>query len=289
MGSNGTTQCAEIYLGDISLTGKNGQPSMTSPDRALLIDLDGVLYQENEMIPGAADTMRWIEAQHIDHLFITNTTSKSRLALIEKFQQIGFKTTIDRIITPIVAASEWLQQKSIRSTALFVKAAACTDFSGIDVLPTDSEGPVDAVVVGDLGEEWDYQTLNRAFRLLMQRPQPVLIALGMTRYWQSRGGLSLDVAPFIKALEHAADCRADVIGKPSTSFYQSALALLGYPADRVIMIGDDIVGDVEGAQKAGIQALLVKTGKFREGDLSSSIKPDGLLGSIADLPDWWEA
>lgn len=262
---------------------------MKSPDRALLIDLDGVLYQENEMIPGAVDTMRWIETQHIDHLFITNTTSKSRLALLEKFQQIGFETSIDRIITPIVATTEWLRQKSIGSAALFVKAEACTDFSGLDVLAADSDGPVDAVVVGDLGEEWDYLTLNRAFRLLMQEPKPVLIALGMTRYWQSRGGLSLDVAPFIKALEHAADCHAVVIGKPSTSFYQSALTLLGYPAEQVVMIGDDIVGDIEGAQKAGIEALLVKTGKFRETDLASAIKPDALLDSIADLPDWWEA
>ena len=262
---------------------------MTSPDRALLIDLDGVLYQENKMIPGAVDTLHWIEAQHIEHLFITNTSSKSRLALLEKFQQIGFDTEIDRIITPIVATSEWLQQKAIRSAALFVKAEASTDFSALDILPAESEGPVDAVVVGDLGEAWDYQTLNRAFRLLMQDPQPVLVALGMTRYWQSGGGLSLDVAPFIKALEYAADCQAEVMGKPSTSFYQSALALLGYPAHRVTMIGDDIAGDVEGAQRAGIQALLVKTGKFRERDLASSIKPDGLLDSIADLPDWWEA
>ena len=113
---------------------------------------------------------------------------------------MGFRTSIDRIITPIVAASKWLQQQGLRSAALFVKADACTDFVGIEADDAKSESGVEAVVIGDLGESWDYPTLNRAFRLLMQEPKPVLIALGMTRYWQSADGLSLDVAPFIKAL-----------------------------------------------------------------------------------------
>ena len=260
---------------------------MTNQTRALLIDLDGVLYQENELIPGALETMQWIEQQQIEYLFVTNTTSRSRHSLLEKFDQIGFHTAIDRIITPIVAASKWLQQKSITSVALFVKPDACTDFVGIEAIDAEAESAAEAVVIGDLGENWDYPTLNRAFRLLMGEPQPVLIALGMTRYWQSADGLSLDVAPFIKALEHAANCEVEIIGKPSISFYQSALTLLGYPAEQVTMVGDDIVGDIEGAQNAGLQAILVKTGKFRQRDLESSVKPDAVLASFADLPDWW--
>ncbi len=260
---------------------------MTNQTKALLIDLDGVLYQENELIPGALETLQWIEQQQIDYLFVTNTTSRSRQSLLKKFDQMGFHTTVDHIITPIVAASKWLQQKSITSAALLVKADACVDFVGLEAIDSVAESGAEAVIIGDLGEDWDYPTLNRAFRLLMSDPQPVLIALGMTRYWQSADGLSLDVAPFIKALEHAADCQAEVIGKPSTAFYQSALTLLGNSAEQVIMIGDDIVGDVDGAQKAGLQAILVKTGKFRQRDLASDIKADAVLESFAELPDWW--
>ncbi len=260
---------------------------MVTQNHALLIDLDGVLYQENDLITGALETMRWIEAQNIDYLFVTNTTSKSRALIVKKIDQMGFSTTEDRIITPIVATSQWLKNKSIKAVELFVKADACEDFSGINTYDDKAQSCVGAIVIGDLGKDWDYATLNRAFRLLMQQPQPVLIALGMTRYWRASDGLNLDVAPFIKALEHAANCQAEVIGKPSQSFYRSALTLLGYPAGRVIMIGDDITGDVEGAQKAGLCGLLVKTGKFRQQDLESSIEVDGLLDSFADLPGWW--
>ena len=59
------------------------------------------------------------------------------------------------------------------------------------------------------------------------------------------------------------------------------------PADTV-MIGDDVVGDVVGAQHAGLEGMLVKTGKFREADLQSSTRPFDVLDSIADLPDWWK-
>lgn len=254
---------------------------------ALLIDLDGVLYQENDLISGALETMQWLEEQQIDYLFVTNTTSKSRLSLLHKFEQMGFSSEVSKIITPIVATSKWLQQRSIKSVSLFVKADACKDFAGVEATDIQNESMAEAVVIGDLGDSWDYATLNRAFRLLMQEPKPLLIALGMTRYWRSHDGLNLDVAPFIKALEHAADCKAEVIGKPSADFYDSALALLGYAAEDVIMIGDDIVGDVGAAQNVGIRGILVKTGKFRQQDMESSIKPDSLLDSFADLPTWW--
>jgi ribonucleotide monophosphatase NagD (HAD superfamily) len=53
------------------------------------------------------------------------------------------------------------------------------------------------------------------------------------------------------------------------------------------MIGDDIVGDVQGAQRSGMRAALVRTGKFQPRDLDGEIEPDQALGSIADLPDRW--
>lgn len=254
---------------------------------ALLIDLDGVLYQQNELIAGALDSIRWIEKEHIDYLYLTNTTSKCRASLLDKFRQMGFDTKPERIITPIVATSQWFKKQGITSAALFVKPDACHDFSGVEAVDIQNPVPVEAVVIGDLGEAWDYATLNAAFRFLLQEPRPVLIALGMTRYWRGNDGLNLDVAPFVKALEHATDCRAEVIGKPSANFFHSALDIIGYSADKAIMIGDDIVADVDGGRKAGMRGLLVRTGKFREQDLDSSIEIDGLLESFADLPTWW--
>jgi HAD superfamily hydrolase (TIGR01458 family) len=255
---------------------------------ALLIDLDGVIYQGDKLIPGAVDAIDWINAEGIRHRYVTNTTSRSRLKLLHKLEQLGINARLEDIFTPIIAARQWLNNHQIKNAALFVPEDALSDFKGTGQPGSTADSEVDAIVIGDLGDEWDYSLLNRAFRLLMRESKPELIALGLTRYWRAADGLRLDVAPFIKALECAASCEAKVIGKPSIDFFKLALNSFGEMPRTAIMIGDDIVGDIQGAQKAGIHTILVKTGKFREQDLATDIKPDVVLGSIANLPEWWQ-
>jgi len=253
----------------------------------LLIDLDGVIYQSERIIDGALQTLDWIRQQQIPHLFVTNTTSRSRQALLEKFEHFGFEAELDELMTPIVAANQYLERQQFGKIAIFVTASAASEFSGVEIVSPQSGQAVDAVVVGDLGEAWDYQTLNSAFRLLMQDPAPQLIALGMTRYWRGKDGLLLDVAPFVSALENAAACEALVFGKPAAAFFTAALTRLQCSEDQAFMIGDDIAADTDAAQQCGIRAIQVRTGKFREADLEGVIKPFALLDSIADLPAWW--
>jgi len=256
--------------------------------QALLIDLDGVIYQGDSLVDGALDSLDWLKQRQIPHLYVTNTTSRPRAALLEKFIGLGFEAQLEELMTPIVAANQWLETHQIHKIAAFVTPSAISDFSGVEIIPPDCDETVDAIVVGDLGDAWDYQLLNQAFRLLMQEPKPQLIALGMTRYWRGYDGLRLDVAPFIKALEHAASCEARVVGKPAAAFFSASLVLLHCAAAQAFMIGDDISGDIGAAQACGIRGIQVRTGKFREADLSGEIKPFAVLDSIADLPEWWQ-
>ena len=255
---------------------------------ALLFDLDGVLYQGGRVIDGALETLHWCERCAIPRLFVTNTSSKPRSALVDRLSSMGLSVSAEQIFTPPVAAYDYLTANDAMPLALFVREPTREDFEGLDVLADDAEQGAGSVVIGDIGEAWDFPTLNRAFRLLMADPQPVLIALGMSRYAQGRDGLVLDVAPFIKALEHAADCEAVVMGKPANAFFDAAIRKLGTSAAEVVMIGDDIRGDVGGAQAAGLAGVLVRTGKFRPKDLEGEVRPDAVLDSVADLPQWWE-
>ena len=256
---------------------------------AILFDLDGVFYQGDKPLTGAAEVAAWVIQRKIPHLFITNTSSRPRSALLEKLEDFGIHTDLSHIFTPAAATVGWLkQQPGKQCLALFVPESTQIEFKSFSLWQEDDDD-VTTVVVGDLGESWTFSRLNQAFRLLMKQPKPRLIALGMTRYWQAADGLRLDVAPFIVALEHAADVHAIVMGKPAILFYQTALSILGWTADKTIMIGDDIRGDIEGAQNAGIAGILVKTGKFRPADLTLNIKPEGgVLDSISDLPSWWQ-
>jgi HAD superfamily hydrolase (TIGR01458 family) len=262
-------------------------PDNSRAQNSLLIDLDGVVYQQGELIAGASEALDWLESRQVPHLFVTNTTSRPRDSLLAKFDKLGFSAAAGEIMTPVIAARQWLAEHGLRRVALFVPPATLRDFGDIEAVPLDGASAAEAVIVGDLGEAWDFGLLNSAFRMLMQDPAPQLIALGMTRYWHGPGGLQLDVAPFVKALEHAASRQALVVGKPAPAFFESALAGLDCGAGQALMIGDDIVGDVDAAQRCGIRGIQVRTGKFRESDLEQGIEPFAVLDSIADLPDWW--
>jgi len=138
------------------------------------------------------------------------------------------------------------------------------------------------VVIGDLGEGWDFQTLTRAFRLLQSSPEAELIALGLTRFWQAEDGLRLDTAPYVAALECASGRKPVVLGKPAAAFFHAAAQQLEVAPHEILMIGDDTRVDVGGAQQAGLKGALVKTGKYRDGDEEIG-PPDYVIDSIADL------
>jgi len=257
--------------------------------KAILFDLDGVLYTGEKAIEGAEDVINWCLESAIPHLFLTNTTSRPRTALVDKLARFHIKSDPDDFLTPTLAAKQWLSSNINGKIALFIPDATHDELADFEQCEYGSEQGAEAVLIGDLGEAWDFKTLNRAFRLLMNNANTKLLALGMTRYWRAEDGLRLDAAPFVKALEHASGREAIVLGKPSKEFYSGALEKLGCDASETIMIGDDIRGDIEGAQNAGIRGLLVKTGKFQQTDLELGIKPYDVIESVVDLPAWWNS
>eukprot|EP00088_Acartia_fossae_P015957 TRINITY_DN18871_c0_g1_i1.p1 TRINITY_DN18871_c0_g1~~TRINITY_DN18871_c0_g1_i1.p1 ORF type:complete len:133 (-),score=20.33 TRINITY_DN18871_c0_g1_i1:172-570(-) len=127
--------------------------------------------------------------------------------------------------------------------------------------------------------------MNHAFRLLKEK-KCKLISLGKGKYYREDGQLTLDVGPFTAALEFASDQNAMVCGKPDPLFFQAGLMSLGLTAEEVVMVGDDIVSDVGGAQKANIRGVLVRTGKFTAQDENHPVvKPDLIVDNLKQLVD----
>ena len=81
--------------------------------------------------------------------------------------------------------------------------------------------------------------------------------------------------------------QATIIGKPERAFFEQALRAIDLPADEVVMVRDDLLNDVGGAQKAGMRAILVSTGKHNASSpVLAQVQPDAILASIVDLPEW---
>ncbi len=244
---------------------------------ALLIDLDGTVYQFDELLPGAGEALAWLRARGVPLRFVTNSTMRSRASLAERLRGFGVQATEEEILNPVAVAAHYLRERGA-SAYLLVLDDAMAEFEGVRF---ERETP-DFVVVGDLGDAWTYERLNHAFRLLLER-QTGFIALGKSRYWRAADGLRLDSGPFVAGLEFATGRYALVMGKPQRAFFEQALAMLGLPPERVAMIGDDIDVDVAGARNAGLVGALVKTGKFRPEDLAKGVWPDYVFPSLASL------
>jgi HAD superfamily hydrolase (TIGR01458 family) len=252
-----------------------------------LLDLDGTLYQEGAAIPGAVDALTRLRRRGTPFRLVTNTTSRSRGMLVDRLAGYGFAVRTGEIFTATLAGVEVLQGGGYRTIAPFVPAGALEDMRDLTLSGGTSGSPArrptDAIVVGDLGEAWTFDLMQEAFEDLLGGA--ALVALSRDRYWRSGHRLTLDVGPFVTALEYASGKPATVAGKPSPAFFAAAVASLGIEASSVVMVGDDLWSDVEGAQRAGLRGWLVRTGKFREELLAtSSITPDRILPSVADLP-----
>ena len=251
---------------------------------ALLIDLDGVIYEGDQVVPGAREAIAWLTQEVVPHLFLTNTTSRPREALVSKLAGLDIPVNTDDILTPPVAATTWLRAHDVRVVSAFVPETTRSEFEGFELMDGPGDGAVDAVVIGDLGEGWDFATLNRAFLQLMHEPQPYLVALGMTRYWRASDGLRLDTAPFVVALAHASGVSPTVLGKPAAPFFHAALRRIGATPEHTFMVGDDPKADIEGARDCGMRGILVRTGKCRGADVSDDVRAFAVIDSIADLP-----
>jgi HAD superfamily hydrolase (TIGR01458 family) len=246
----------------------------------LLLDMDGVLALSFEPMPGAVDTLAWIRGKGIPFRIVTNTTTHSRAALAETLRAGGFDVVAGDIITAVVGTAVHLRvHHPDADVMLLTDGDAREDLDGIAVVGAGD--PADVVVVGGAGDDFTYEHLNHAFRLLMEGAS--LVAMHRNLYWRTADGLELDAGAYVAGLEAAANVVATICGKPAPSFFDSALRLLGLPADRVAMVGDDIVNDVLGAQASGLTGVLVRTGKFMESDLSKG-RADHVLGSLAELP-----
>jgi HAD superfamily hydrolase (TIGR01458 family) len=247
--------------------------------KGLLVDLDGTLYVGDEAIPGAREALASLRAAGVPMRFLTNTTTRPRDVIVSKLVSMGLDIRADEILTAPRVAAEVLRQRGITRAYFLLKPAVLVDFEGIEPVETDAQ----AVVIGDMGEEFTYARLNHAFRLLLDGAE--FYALAENRMYRRADGMCLDVGAFVRGLEYASRRSAVLLGKPAPAFFQTALATLDLLASEVVCIGDDLEGDVGGGQGAGLRGVLVRTGKFRAEDLAASrIRPDAVLESFADVP-----
>jgi HAD superfamily hydrolase (TIGR01458 family) len=154
------------------------------------------------------------------------------------------------------------------------------DLEGVRLVDRDA----DVVIVGGADEAFTFENINHAFRMVMAGAP--LVAMHRNLSWMEADGISLDAGAYLLGMEAASGVQATVVGKPAPDFFRAGLDLLGLPAERVLMVGDDVEHDVLAGQALGMTGALVRTGKFRPDALvRASGSPDHVVDSVAEVPD----
>jgi HAD superfamily hydrolase (TIGR01458 family) len=262
-----------------------GAGAYTRRVAAVLLDIDGVLTLSGAALPGAVEAVARLRTDGHALRFVTNNTIRSRSTLALELRELGFALDTTELETTPLAAGRLLAGKRV----LALTAEAIHDDLAAFVELVDADA--DVVLVGGAEETGDtdrmyaYESLNRAFGELTRGAR--LVALHKNRWWQTAAGSRLDGGAYVAALEYAAAVTAEVVGKPSRAYFQSALTSLGVGPAEAVMVGDDAETDVAAAIRLGMRGVLVRTGKFREETLGrADPAPTAVLDSIADLPAW---
>jgi HAD superfamily hydrolase (TIGR01458 family) len=253
---------------------------------AILLDVDGVLHVSGEPINGAAEAVRRLRDADHRLRFVTDSTTRSRATLAEELRAMGIALDDEELETAPRAAARALAGRRVLALTMH---AIVGELEGVELVGEDAE----AVLLGGADETpetnlvFSFMNLARAFQELEAGAE--LFCLHKNRWWQTKQGPLLDAGAFVAGLEYAADVEATVLGKPSPAYFEAALAAVDADPELTWMVGDDVHADIAGAQRHGMKTVLVRTGKFRPDAVErSTIRPDAIVSSIAQLPDWLE-
>lgn len=248
---------------------------------ALLLDLNGVLFDDGTPLPGAVEAVAAARSRGHQIRFVTNTATRSEESLRSDLERMGFQIESDELFTAPLATRRYLQRRGWHPHTL-VHPAIDPLFADLK-RPEGSAQDPDCVVLGDARERLTYGALNRVFQLV-QQGKP-LIGIGRNRCFRENDRWMLDAGAFLGAIEWAAGVEALVMGKPSGAFFDELVASTDLPPQDCLMVGDDVEADVAGAMTRGLRGVLVRTGKFRPGDEDRLPQGGLVIASIAAWPD----
>jgi HAD superfamily hydrolase (TIGR01458 family) len=247
----------------------------------LLLDVDGVLVSVWEPIPGAPEALAAVRRAALPFLLMTNTTTHTRAEIAETLGHSGFEVEPGQIVTSPVATAAYLRATHPGARCWLLGGEhVIPEMDGIEFVGADP----DVVVVAGADDLFTWDNVSRALAMLLDGAR--LVSMHRNLKWMTEDGLRIDAGAYLAALEAASGIRAEVAGKPAAAFFRSALALLGVPAERAAMVGDDIETDVLAAQAVGLTGILVQTGKTGPEEIATAPgRPDHVIRSIAHLPE----
>ena len=252
----------------------------SSAPHGFLIDMDGVIYRGNELIPGAERFIAELLDLKLPFFFLTNNSQRTRRDVVTKLARLGISVNESHIFTCAMATARFLATQKPGGTAFVIGEGGLLNAlheNGYSVVDHDP----DYVVIGE-GRAVTYEMVERAIRMVLGGAK--LIATNLDPTCPTQDGLRPGCGALVAMIETATGRKAFSVGKPSAVMMRAARKELGLDAIRTTMIGDTMETDILGAVQLGYRAILVLSGGTSREDLAAfAYRPDMIVDSIADL------
>jgi len=249
--------------------------------KGLLIDMDGVIYRENHLLPGAVELVAYMLETATPFVFVTNNSAPTPDDLVVKLQHLGIQGLSARhFYTAAMNTADFLAEMHPRCTAYVIGEAGLNLALQKARIPNDGINP-SYVVVGEgapAGEKLAkaHELIEKGARLVATNPD----------YWcPVKSNVTRPGAGALAAyLEASTGKRAYYLGKPNPYMFFCARKMLHRHTSEVMMVGDTMETDIRGAIEVGMQACLVLTGSTRLEDLRDYVyQPTCVMSGVDEL------
>jgi len=221
-----------------------------------IVDMDGVIYHGNRLIPGALDFLGRLQSGKHPFLFLTNNSQWTPRDLRYKLEQMGIGVEESAFHTSALATADFLHQQKPGGTAYVIGGAGLTH-ALYSVGYTLTESNPDYVVVGDT-RSYDFEKIERAIRLIQGGARFIATNLDLTG--PSEQGIQPACGALVAPIELATGRKPYFIGKPNPLMMRTALRKLGAHSSESFMVGDRMDTDVLAGTEAGMRTILVLSG-----------------------------
>lgn len=245
-----------------------------------LIDMDGVIYRGQSLIPGAQEFIEILLEQEVPFLFLTNNSQRTRRDVATKLQRMGISAEEQHVFTCAMATARFLAEQKPGGTAYVIGEGGLLQalhHNGYSIVESDPE----YVVVGE-GRTFTMEMIEAAVRMVIKGAK--LIATNLDPNCPTDRGLRPGCGAIVAMLEAATGTKAFSVGKPSPVMLRMARKQIKLPTEGTTIIGDTMDTDILGGVQLGYRTVLVLTGSTKRADLGSyAFRPDLIVDSIANL------
>ena len=251
--------------------------------RLFLLDLDGTLYLDERLFDGAADFLRAIRSRGGTYRFLTNNSSRSVEAYVEKFTRLGVATEAGDFLTSVDALIHYLREHGGEDRRYYVCGTESmkSQLRAAGFTVAERREDANALLMG-FDTELTFQKLEDACILLGQGVP--YVATNPDWVCPTAYGFVPDCGSVCEMLWRATSRRPIVIGKPEPLMPQLAMLEAGVSAQETLLVGDRVYTDIASGANAGVDTLLVLSGETKEKDLpTADPQPTFVLPDVAAL------